>query len=337
MIVLGLAGSQLAPKLAASYKQFIVRTFPDGELSVSLPQDLTSTEVLVVLEWALLGTPAPAQCLLVLLALLEQLRVASVSNVTLVCTYLPFARSSYTPSSPLYLLGQQLKLFSSAQLITIDLHDAALIAQFPVPLITIPTTDLWAYGPLEYVQNIPAPSQWVSALPEQDQAASELCVISPDAGGAQRAEQLAAKLGISWGAMHKVRLAGTAVQAGEVGVSGLSCPVLGKTVILLDDIVATAGTAVQACKFLREHGAVRIIGCFTHALFAGDAATRLLHAGFDEIYVTTTVRSASPDPGISLISIDKLLEKALHVTDFGQKNTIVHVKKAARPEERVVA
>ncbi len=365
MIVLGLAGSQLAPKLAASYKtahgdpstgsgvnavepfeRVTVRIFPDGELSVSLPQDLTSTEVLVVLEWSLLGTLTPAQCLLVLLTLVQQLLCLGVTHVTLAVTYLPFARSSYTPSSPLYLLGEQLKLFSSARLITIDLHDEALITQFPVPLINIPTTNLWANGPLahvkslavtdglpEHVQNGPATSQMANGLPEHNQAVLGLCIISPDAGGAQRAEQLATKLGTSWGAMHKVRLTGTEAQArssgsailGEVGVSGPSCPVLGKTVILLDDIVATAGTAVQACKLLRKQGAVRIIGCSTHAVLAGDATARLLHVGFDEIYMTTTLRSVSPDPGIELVAIDAVFAAALLnilAVSYIQKNVI---------------
>lgn len=326
MIVLGLAGSLLAPKLAASYKQLTVRMFPDGELSVSLPQEITGTQVLVLFEWALLGTYDPVQGMLILLTLLQQLHTAGVTHVTLALTYLPFARSNYTPSSPLFLLGQQLKLFSFAQLITIDLHDEALMQKFPVPLINIPTTNLWAIGLLKYVQNIPVPSVLTNGLVvpngqlEHGQTGPELCVISPDAGGAQRAERLAIKLGISWDAMHKVRVCHDAqAQAmlpaghsiGEAHVSGLSCEVSGKTVVLLDDIVATAGTAVQACALVRQQGAVWVIGCFTHAVLAGDAAARLLQAGFDEIYVTTTVRSASPDPAIRLVALDSFLLEAL--------------------------
>jgi ribose-phosphate pyrophosphokinase len=142
--------------------------------------------------------------------------------------------------------------------------------------------------PVDHMTAMPMLSQWFL-----DQAfTEELVVVSPDAGRVKVARNFARKLGTHWAVMEKER---PAQQVAEIGyVVG---DVKGKTAILVDDMIATAGTLTAAAETVLEEGAARVIACATHGVFSGPAYDRLADSAIDQIVVTDTIplRPGTPE------------------------------------------
>jgi ribose-phosphate pyrophosphokinase len=160
------------------------------------------------------------------------------------------------------------------RVLTMDLHAGQVQGFFHVPV--------------DHMTAMPMLSQWFL-----DQAfTEELVVVSPDAGRVKVARNFARKLGVHWAVMEKER---PAQQVAEIGyVVG---DVKGKTAILVDDMIATAGTLCAAAETVLEEGAARVIACATHGVFSGPAYERLAESAIDRIVVTDTIplRPGAPD------------------------------------------
>ena len=142
-------------------------------------------------------------------------------------------------------------------------------------------------------------------------ADDEICVVSPHAGRVRLADMWTDQLNCPLAIVHKRRdhdLANTVAVHEVVG------NVQGKTCILVDDMIDTAGTISQAAAALRERGAKRVIAAATHAVFSGPAAERLNASDIEEIIVTNTLPIKTPEPieNLTVLSIAPLLAKAIH-------------------------
>jgi ribose-phosphate pyrophosphokinase len=159
--------------------------------------------------------------------------------------------------------------------------------------------------PVDHMTAMPMLTQWF-----MDQAfTEELVVVSPDAGRVKVARNFARKLGCHWAVMEKER---PAQQVAEIGyVVG---EVKGKTAVLVDDIIATAGTLQSAARTVLEEGAARVIATATHGVFSGPAYERLAYerSGIERILVTDTIplRPGAPD-NITVLSTAKTLADSI--------------------------
>ena len=175
------------------------------------------------------------------------------------------------------------------RLITIDLHSHQVQGFIDIPLDHLYASPVF----LDYFYN---------------KGLKDIVVVAPDVGAAKMARGFARRMDASMALIDKRR-----PKANEAQVVHLVGDVEGKTAILIDDMIDTAGTFAQAAHALAENGAVAVYGCATHALLSGEATERLQNAPFEEVCVTNPVHI--PDerkfPKLKVLSIAELLSKAI--------------------------
>ena len=166
--------------------------------------------------------------------------------------------------------------------------------------------------PVDHLSALPVLADHIRSMNIKDAV-----VVSPDVGNVKKATHYAQRLGMEIAVIDKRRVDGaTTVAARVMG------DVKGKTVLLFDDMITTAGTATEAIRLLREHGAKRFLVGSTHAVLAGPAVDRLASADVDWIYVTDTialrpsVRQALPQ--LTVLSVSKLLGEAIRRIHLNQ-------------------
>jgi len=218
-----------------------------------------------------------------LLCAIDFCKILGVSSVTLLLPYFCYARqdTSFCGSlpGPLGVLSRCLKEAGVDRILTTDIHSSAAVKACELPLFNMDVTDVWA----EEIEKRFAdgkkldPSVW--------------SVVSPDKGGVARAELLAKRL-----AVPIVKITKKRTEPDTVAIVGFQGDVAGKNVIVIDDIIDTAKTATNIAKVLREKGAQKVIGCFTHAaqFFALDH--RLALAGPHLFYLLPLGHVVKGDP-----------------------------------------
>ena len=257
-------GAAIARELGEPLCQAMVERFPDGEMHVSLPEEMTGQAVILVQSML-----APAGERLVELSLLaDACRRARDASLTLFLPYFAYARQDRCTRAGEALGGAVLaRLVSLAgfdRIVAVDLHSDAALGWFQAPL-----------------QHLSVGSDLAASVRSSLPASS--VVVSPDLGGAKRAERVARLLGRPLAIVHKTR--------GERGVivHRVLGEVRGQAPLLVDDLISTGGTIEAAADALRRAGCTPpLIVLATHALLVGTAVDRLRAAG-----VTCLVRSDS--------------------------------------------
>jgi ribose-phosphate pyrophosphokinase len=281
-LIIAFHESLLAPVLAKNLNIPLQKLYPqlfaDGEFSLPEVQVGQTDHIIFVVDFVAAGTELIHIELLAVALLLRQL-AKHIAKLSLVMPYLPYERAEQFDASPMALVIEQLQKFNEGYLLTLDIHNE----QVGQPMLIAHKTD----------------SLWYQLTRSLD-LGEELVVVSPDKGGCARAQRLAELLHVPVGIMSKQRDA-----AGLVSVAALTENVAGKTVLLRDDIVDTARTAVEAVTLLRQKGATRIFGFFTHPILSDGAEARLAVAGFDGIFFTN-----------SLIKMPLSCAKIIHVDDL---------------------
>ena len=244
----------------------IVETFSDGEIRVEIKENVRGCDVFVIQS-----TCAPGNDnLMELLIMLDAFRRASAKRVTAVIPYYGYARQDrkVAPRVPISakLVADLITTAGASRMLTMDLHSGQIQGFF-----NIPVDNLYA---------APVLLQYLGGHIGEE----ELIVVSPDAGGAQRARAFATKLNVSMAVIDKRRADANVVE--EMNIIG---EVQGKTAILLDDMVDTAGTIAMAAEAIIRAGANKVIGCCTHAIFSGKALDRINDSPMEEMVVTDTV------------------------------------------------
>ena len=272
----------------------IVETFSDGEIRVEIKENVRGCDVFVIQS-----TCAPGNDnLMELLIMLDAFKRASAKRITAVIPYYGYARQDrkVAPRVPISakLVADLITTAGASRMLTMDLHSGQIQGFF-----NIPVDNLYA---------APVLLQYLSSRFGEE----GLIVVSPDAGGAQRARAFATQLNVSLAVIDKRRADANVVEEmniiGEVG---------GKTAILVDDMVDTAGTIAMAAEALMRAGARKVVGCCTHAIFSGKALDRINDSPMEEMVVTDTIPAADKTARcekIKPLSVAPLIGEAIRRT-----------------------
>jgi len=258
--------SQVAAYLGRELGRADVGTFSDGEVHVEICENVRGTDCFV-----LQSTSAPANThLMELLIMIDALRRSSARRITAVIPYYGYARQDrkVAPRVPISakLVADLVSTAGTDRVLCIDLHAGQLQGFFNIP-----------------VDNLFATPVLLDAIRSRYQG--PLTIVSPDAGGVERSRAYAKRLGAQLAMVDKRREAPNVSE-----VMNVVGDVEGRTCVIVDDIVDTAGTLTQAAHALRREGAVRVTAAVTHPVLSGPAIKRIDESALEELVVTDTIQ-----------------------------------------------
>ncbi len=268
--------------------------FPDGELIVKLEEDVRGRDCYVVLS-----TCEPVNDnLMELLIFIDCLRRASAGRITVVMPYFGYARQDRKDEGRVpitaKLVANLITAAGAQRVIAVDLHAAQIQGFFDLPVDHLSATPVF----FEYFKSI-------------RHELGDLCMVSPDVGNVKVAEGFANLLGADLAIINKRRLSGSAVTTGN-----LIGNVEGKTVLMFDDMISTAGTVCEAARLVLERGARQVIAAATHAVLVGLAVQRLADSPISRVVVTNTIppdgRLAPIRSKVVELCVGPLLGEAIH-------------------------
>lgn len=243
-----------------------VERFSDGEINVEINENVRGRDVFVMQS-----TCAPTNDhIMELLLMVDALRRASAGRITAVVPYFGYARqdrrvrSSRVPISA-KIVADMMASVGVDRMLTVDLHSEQIQGFFDIPVDNV-------YGSPVLLTDI------------EQRSLEDLIVVSPDIGGVVRARAVAKQLDIELAIIDKRRPIKNVAE-----VMNLIGEVEGRTCILVDDMVDTAGTLCNAALALKEHGAKRVIAYCTHPILSGPAIARLQNSQLDELVVTDSI------------------------------------------------
>jgi ribose-phosphate pyrophosphokinase len=272
----------------------VVETFSDGESKVEIKENVRGADVFVIQS-----TSAPGNNnLMELLLMLDAFKRASAKRITAVIPYYGYARQDrkVVPRVPISakLVADLITTAGASRMLTMDLHSGQIQGFFDIP-----------------VDNLYATPVLLQHLKKRLNH-TEATIVSPDAGGVERARNIAARLDASLAIIDKRRIGPNVVA--EMNIIG---EVKDQIAILLDDMVDTAGTLTMAADALKREGAKAILGCCTHAVLSGPAIERLEESPIEELIVTDTVplgAEAQRCGKIKVLSVAHLIGEAIRRT-----------------------
>ncbi len=268
-----------------------VTRFSDGEISVQIHENVRGCDVFV-----LQPTCMPVNHhIMELLLMVDALKRASANRITAVIPYYGYARQDrkVQPRVPISakLVADLVTAAGTNRILTMDLHAAQIQGFFNIPVDNLYASPVL----LDYVQ--------------EKYNSQELVIVSPDAGGVERARSFAKKLQCSIAIIDKRREVANISQLMNVIGS-----VQEKTAIILDDMVDTGGTTIQAAEALKEKGAKRVIAACTHAVLSGHAVEKVNGSVLEELIVTNTIAPDSKKEQcrkLTVLSIAPLIGEAI--------------------------
>lgn len=244
-----------------------VKKFSDGEISVQISESVRGRDVFIIQS-----TGAPSNDnLMELLIMTDALRRSSASSITAVVPYYGYARQDRkaAPRVPITarLVADMYEAAGINRVVTIDLHAGQIQGFFNIPVDNL-------YGSVTFENYI------------KSKNLKNPVIASPDIGGVARARYFARRMGLEMVIVDKRR-----EKANESEVMNIIGDVEGKDVIMIDDMVDTAGTMIKAATALKNKGAVSVMACATHAVLSGKAYENLDNGELDELIVTNTLES----------------------------------------------
>ncbi|MGC2408800.1 MAG: ribose-phosphate pyrophosphokinase [Methyloceanibacter sp.] len=269
-LVAGNSNRPLAEAIAAYLKtplsRCIVRRFADMEIFVEVQENVRGEDVFVIQS-----TSAPANDhLMELLIIIDALRRASARRITAVIPYFGYARQDRKPGprTPISakLVANMIDRAGADRVLTLDLHAGQIQGFFDIP-----TDNLFAAPVM--VQDM-----------RQNFDADNLIVVSPDVGGVVRARGLAKRIDAPLAIVDKRR-----ERPGDSEVMNVIGNVAGRTCLLVDDIVDSGGTLVNAAEALLNHGAVQATGYISHGVLSGGAVARIMASRLKELVITDSI------------------------------------------------
>jgi len=292
----GRANPQLAQKvcdyLQLSLGRGRTELFPDGELIVRVDEDVRGRDCFIIQPAC---HPVNAH-LMELFIWIDTLKRASAQRVTAVVPYFGYARQDRkdegrTPITA-KLVANLLERAGADRVVSVDLHAAQVQGFFDIPV--------------DHLNASPVLTKWFKTLNMTNRV-----FVSPDVGNVKRAQVYANQLGGEICIIDKRRSSGSEAKA--LRIIG---DVQGKNVLMVDDMITTAGTVCEACKILRANGANEIYIAATHAVFAPPAMERLMACDFTKVAVTDTIpignRADAIKDRLVILSVAELLGEAIH-------------------------
>jgi ribose-phosphate pyrophosphokinase len=265
--------------------------FSDGEIYFQILENVRGADVFVVQP----GTNPADFHLMELLMMIDALKRASAWRITAVMPYYCYARQDRKdkPRVPISakLVADLLETAGASRALTLDLHAPQIQGYFNVPVDHLYASPVL----IEYFKK---------------KNLGNLTVVSPDAGGVERARAFAKKLDAPLAIVDKRR-----VDIDVSEVMNLIGDVRGRTTLIIDDIIDTAGTLVKTAEALLKEGATRVYAACTHAVLSGPAVQRICASSIEEVVVTDSVplsEAAKKIPRIKVLSVAGLLARGIH-------------------------
>ncbi|MBO6587391.1 MAG: ribose-phosphate pyrophosphokinase [Gracilimonas sp.] len=276
----------IAEEYGTSLGDVTIKKFSDGEQYVKYEQSIRGEDIFVIQS-----TPPPGDNIIELLLLLDAAKRASVKRVTAVIPYFGYARQD-RKDQPRVSIGSKLmaNLLVKAgadRILTMDLHAAQIQGFFDIPLDHL-------YASRAFIDHFTS------------NPIDNLVVVAPDVGSLKMARAYSKKLGATLAFIDKRR-----PKANQSEIMNLIGEVEGKNVLIVDDLIDTAGTLTNAAAALKERGALSIIAICTHPILSGPAFQRIEDSPIDELLVTDTVQLRQPSDKIKVLSIANIFAEAI--------------------------
>lgn len=266
------------------------KTFSDGETQVEIGENVRGRDAFILQSTC---TPVNDN-LMQLLIIMDALKRASAKRITAVVPYYGYGRQDrkVKPRVPISakLVADLITVAGANRVVSIDLHAGQIQGYFNIPVDNIFAAPIL----LEYIQT---------------NFQNNLVIVSPDAGGVERARAFAKRLNASLAIIDKRREAPNVAEA--MNIIG---EVEGKTAVVLDDMVDTAGTLTQAAMALNTRGTTGIHACCTHAVLSGPAIERIEESAIDSLFITNTIPlndKAKNCQKITVLSVAELLGETI--------------------------
>lgn len=289
--------SKISGHLGRPLGKVEIRRFSDGEIFVEIGENVRGRAVYLIQS-----TCAPAnETMMELLIIMDALKRASAKEINLVMPYYGYARQDrkVAPRTPISakLTADLLTVAGATRVVSVDLHAGQIQGFFNIPF-----DNLFAMPVVQrYLEE--------SVLSGIRSAGRELVVVSPDAGGVERARALAKRLDATVAMIDKRRTAPNVAKA--MNIVG---EVAGKSGIILDDMIDTAGTLTEAANAVLDHGAVQVFATATHGVLSGPAIERIQASRIEKVIVTDTIPLSPAGASCSKVvqlSVDQLLAEAI--------------------------
>lgn len=287
------------PKLAQEIADYLgielgkskVKTFCDGEIAIEINESVRGADVFIVQP-----TCYPTNDnIMELLIMIDAMKRASAQRITAVIPYYGYARQERKSKArdPISakLMANLITAAGADRVVSMDLHASAIQGFFDIPLDHLPGVPLLA----EYYKNM---------------GLEDIVVVSPDIGGVVRARNMAQRLGAEIAIIDKRR-----PEANKAEIMNVIGNIKDKNVIMVDDIIDTAGTITKGAEVLKDMGAKSVYACCTHPVFSPPAVERLENSVIKEVMITNTIpldpeRQGSSDK-IKSISVASLLGEGI--------------------------
>ena len=278
---------QIAKYLGIPLSEASIKRFSDGEISVQIGESVRGKDVFIIQS-----TCAPTDTnLMELLILTDAIKRSSASTVTAVIPYFGYARQDRkaAPRVPITakLVANMIETAGIDRVVTMDLHAGQIQGFFDIPVDNL-------YGTITFINYL------------KNKHLSNPIVASPDVGGVARARSLAKQLNLDLAIIDKRR-----EKANESEVMNVIGDANGKDVILIDDMVDTAGTLIKAAAAFKERGATSVTAFCTHPVLSGPAYERIAAGAIDELVVTDTIPLKEQNEHIKVISVAPLFAEVI--------------------------
>lgn len=281
---------KICEKLGVTLGKANVSTFSDGETRVEINENVRGMDVFIIQSTC---TPVNVT-LMELLIMIDAMKRASADRITAVVPYYGYARQDrkVAPRAPISakLVADLITTAGAQRMLSLDLHAGQIQGFFNIP-----------------VDNLFATAVLIDYM--KDNYQDNTVVVSPDTGGVERARAFGKRMGASLAIIDKRREG-----PNEAQVMNIIGNIKGKRVIILDDMVDTAGTVVQAANALTEAGALEVSVCCTHPVLSGPAIDRIESSNIKEFIVTDTIplsEKAAQCKRIKVLSVSGLLSEAV--------------------------
>jgi len=277
----------VAKYLSIPLSEAKINRFSDGEISVQISESVRGKDVFIIQS-----TCAPANAnLMELLIMVDALRRSSASSITAIVPYFGYARQDRkaAPRVPITakLVANLMETAGIDRVVTVDLHAGQIQGFFDIPVDNL-------YGSIVFKDYI------------QRKNLKNPIIASPDIGGVARARNFAKNLNLDLVIVDKRR-----ERANESEVMNIIGDVDGKDVILIDDMIDTAGTMVKAASALKAKGATSVMAFCTHPVLSGPAYERIEKGELDELVVTDTIPLKQDSSKITVLSVSKLFAEVI--------------------------
>ena len=283
----------ICKKLNLELGDIDIKTFSDGEIWIKYNENIRGCDVFVVQS-----TNSPSDNLMELLIMIDAAKRSSASRVTAVIPYFGYARQDRKDqprvSITAKLVANLIEKAGADRVITMDLHAAQIQGFFDIPVDHLYGSAVF----LKYFYDLQIPN---------------LAVASPDVGGIKMARAYAKRLHADLIVIDKRR-----PKPNVAEVMNIIGEVKGKNVIIIDDLIDTAGTFVNAVTALKDKGALEVYGACTHPILSGEAIKRINDLPLKKLYVSDTIPLHCSSDKIELRSVASLFAEAIKRTNLNE-------------------